>query len=919
MNLLFIPVFRNTSEVNNHIIRSSWYLIQEDIESINFLVDFSVNIDGINIPKYFNKNCYKYIEQMKDKFQFINIKDLNKVNNIIKKSEIILNWNKNTPLPSEVNIILKESRNIKKSYIVDTLNHRNEGTAYIQIGTDNWKNKEVELKNLEKKFKEIFSKKYSKYKKSTLFGTGPSLQEYKNFSFNDSLNIACNSIVKDVNFFQSVRPDIIVFADPIFHFGCSSYTEQFSEHLLNMAEKFEFDIVIPFKYWHLFKKLYPSLIERTYPIPMEKTTKPNFDLFNNYSVKNIDNIFTLLMFPIGCYFTDEINLIGFDGNPDTSKSYFWKHNKQAQFNKELEEIQKIHPAFFNVNFEEYNNNHIKNVEQYFHEAEKHGKEIYSLTESHIESIKNRYVPKFDFSNLSNIKDRKNITFISINSDMDSKIGHFYNYDFSLSEAAKKLDFKFLSLVNKNFNDDEGGLNAIPTFSKRFTEIKNIKSEEKILETINTFTTNLSKRIEEINNNFPNDKKVYFIYIGSSEQLTFFYSKIIKKLDKNTFFYINLFNFHDEFYLNKFNSDKLEFFIKYYIKNLQRANFYFFVDSFKLQKYFYDKFNFLLDIWPIMFINKEDKVLSNSENNKNLVRLLYPGKVEKIRGSETLLKLSEFLSKNNNILNESTPNEICIDFKIKTNLNYNQSNLQILKESKHTVEIDYSTKNFDKLFEDSDIVIIPYNPRVYETRTSGIFADAVIHNKPIISTKNSWVGNLIDDYNIGCTYEENDLNSLIAAINNVVKNFKDYKNNLIEFSKNNYFITSENLLKNFNKLSTNKNFIKLSNNFTEYEKIYAYLIINQKYKEVISQFIKVNNIKDDNYNNLEIVRFNENDIENNNDIVIQLLELEKLNLKLKLKLINSIKEQEKAELEKNRKVKKTSLFSKLKMKIKNAVF
>ena len=74
------------------------------------------------------------------------------------------------------------------------------------------------------------------------------------------------------------------------------------------------------------------------------------------------------------------------------------------------------------------------------------------------------------------------------------------------------------------------------------------------------------------------------------------------------------------------------------------------------------------------------------------------------------------------------------------------------------------KDFSSLIDKIDIVLLPYHPKSYDARVSGILIQSVIKKKIVIATKGTWLGKEISVLNVGETFNyESDYKSTIISL------------------------------------------------------------------------------------------------------------------------------------------------------------
>ncbi len=282
-------------------------------------------------------------------------------------------------------------KNISKIDIIDE-------TYYSSVESNVWKKiyYNVFPKGEIEKFKKIslanFSSllKRNKTKASAYcFVTGPSFDRYKEIKYKrNSFKVVCNSIVKNEEFLAFIGgPDIIVFADPVFHFSPSKYSAEFRKKLIKVVNKYDCFVAVPFETFPILLTHYKELKSRL--IGFSFQNKFNIPKENNVSVKKSSNILTLLMIPIASSVSGQIFIIGADGRKKGEK-YFWKHSGSVQFTDLMETAFRCHPSFFRDRiYDKYYKHHCKFLGKLLEYGEKRGKEYYSLTNSYIDVLRKR--------------------------------------------------------------------------------------------------------------------------------------------------------------------------------------------------------------------------------------------------------------------------------------------------------------------------------------------------------------------------------------------------------------------------------------------------------------------------------------------------------------------------------------------------
>lgn len=228
---------------------------------------------------------------------------------------------------------------------------------------------------------------------SYVFGTGPSLDDVFEIDIPaDALSVICNSIVRDEELLAHLQPDVLVFADPVFHFGPSRYADKFREDVVNTLQQYDCTAVIPRRYHSLFTGNYPELSDQIIGLESVSTSEFIYPTHNRLEVKGTSNIMTLLMLPIAASLTKEIRIVGADGRKE-DESYFWEHSDTGQYDDDLmDTVAETHPAFFRDRiYEDYYDEHVETLTELIEYSESQGVDVHSITNSYIPCLSERHI------------------------------------------------------------------------------------------------------------------------------------------------------------------------------------------------------------------------------------------------------------------------------------------------------------------------------------------------------------------------------------------------------------------------------------------------------------------------------------------------------------------------------------------------
>jgi hypothetical protein len=242
--------------------------------------------------------------------------------------------------------------------------------------------------------KQNFTSLHDKKMTSTAYCilTGPSSSQYKEIYIdNNAYKIICNSIVKNKKMLQHIGgPDLIVFADPVFHFSINEYCIKFRKDLLEVYDKYKPFIGMPLSSVPIFLNHFPFMHEHI--IGFNATESLSFpSVNNNMSVKSFGNIMTFLMIPVASSLAVDVKIFGADGRNINDK-YFWSYNKTTQYTESMKSVYEMHPSFIDdYNIPEYYKQHIINVSNLLAYGEEQGIQYHSLTSSYIPALSEREI------------------------------------------------------------------------------------------------------------------------------------------------------------------------------------------------------------------------------------------------------------------------------------------------------------------------------------------------------------------------------------------------------------------------------------------------------------------------------------------------------------------------------------------------
>jgi hypothetical protein len=227
-----------------------------------------------------------------------------------------------------------------------------------------------------------------------VMATGPTARLVDPESVGADVRIVCNSVVRDLNLLRSLRPDVICFVDPVFHYGPSRYAAAFRRDLLRAVSETDallvtFDLLAGLLLAH-----HPELGDRLIVLrPLKGKRAWQWPTPNRMTVRMTGNVLTAAMLPIAFALCDHVEIAGCDGR-DPNDDYFWRHNTRTQYSDDLmTSAFDAHPAYFrDRDYADYYDGHCRQLEELLVAGESAGKRAIGVTPSHIPALRRRGAP-----------------------------------------------------------------------------------------------------------------------------------------------------------------------------------------------------------------------------------------------------------------------------------------------------------------------------------------------------------------------------------------------------------------------------------------------------------------------------------------------------------------------------------------------
>lgn len=378
------PVFGTHAQLADFLARAAWHFAH--VPDFELCVPLARGVSRprrLEAPAGFDPAVQKALDAYLPRVHFQIDQGLAEGDDLLADADVVLKWVEGN---SRIDRVIRASG--KRVYRVDPVKVRQEGSYFIQCAFDLYTAKEQMVEECRRKFLSL-ADRIGQHDRAWVLATGPSIESYADNDYNDSIVIACNSVVLNDDLMQVCKPSVLVFADPIFHFGVSGYAGRFREVIEQRLRESHIGIVVPFKYYPLMVAKFPEHRHRIIGVPFEKVAHFNFDVSRNFRVKTTANILTLLLLPLATTFAREVRITGCDGRPLEQDDYFWGHGNSVQINEKMENIRRVHPGFFDIDYNEYYFEHCHTLDNMLREGEDAGWRFAHQGPSHIPALRDR--------------------------------------------------------------------------------------------------------------------------------------------------------------------------------------------------------------------------------------------------------------------------------------------------------------------------------------------------------------------------------------------------------------------------------------------------------------------------------------------------------------------------------------------------
>lgn len=780
MRVLIVPEVQTREDLDDLVSRLAFYLYPLRDWTITISVGDGLNHrlperkDDYNVPASMDPRITQLMDDVLPKLNFVSNRPAENLEDEFVRANIILVRDADARHldPWRSMLAGPEGRQV---FPVDPVRDRMEGSQYIQMGFKNSAGTTILKRDCGVKLQWLL-RRIGVRQTAYLLGTGPSISEYDRHSFHDGVVIACNTTVLDDALWQDAEPEVLTFADPIFHFGCSKYAGEFRRRVRLRAKDYDFTIVIPSKYYELFTALEPSLATRTIGIPFRQRDI-NLDLRKEPEVKVIDNIATFLMVPLGATLAKSVAFMGFDGR-HSSEQYFWKHNPRTQLHHLMDNIKLIHPGFFDVEYEDYYERHCQNLREYIEYGETLGKRFVSLTKSSIAVLAERGrehrrvagpYPGVQVSHGVNFR------VLALSPDWVDDFGHYGHHDRRLGALVADRGGELISLRNRGMEglQPDGGLRHYAVFTDSSWHSLSRDS----LGCVGAFEEELDDFLTRYAREDSSTPTVIAMYTGTPWHIGAFARLNVKFAGMPWSYGVNLFFMSDVIVRLQEDGSQLEVGLEA-VKATQELRKCLDIEMFADTEYLKEGLEAHLGesvgSWPMFSTSfgpdEASALVVRGSGIEGRVRVYAPGTVQFSKGYDLLHGLARTRTQRDRecwdllvraVVRPKTPQELL-------------EMVGELRSIEQTVEGVLEHGDYVRALASADVILIPYRLRPFLARTSAVFSDAMLLGKPVVATEGTWAGEWVERLGVGRTFSDGSIEGMLHAIRSVVTDIEAYR-------------------------------------------------------------------------------------------------------------------------------------------------
>lgn len=386
-------------------------------------------------------------------------------------------------------------------------------------------------------------------------------------------------------------------------------------------------------------------------------------------------------------------------------------------------------------------------------------------------------------------------FIYIDPSFNSTLGHYSKLASNIhTYVNRRTDMDIIHLVNKNIEKSDLDTYELTPLFKHSAFINfDTQSINDVTSILDDFQKALFSFIKKESLNLDKyTKVVLYMYTANLEHIN-----ILLKLNQelqipNLNIYTVLFYLDKEFTRGSFQGEYKER-LKQTNTNWSSKinNFHLLFDSKRAQNLYQKYFDKPLQLNPVPLFQNTSETIQPKLKNKDKITVTYLGYQSFFHGFHIFYLLYNKLKNNPKY-----------SFIVRANKSIKDENLmkrvENIKKDNNVIFLDKYIDNsqYQQIFEQTDVFVIPYLKNCYPVQTSGVFIEAVYKNKYLIAAKDTWMADNIKMLNNGTCFDSTKIDTIHEAFNQLLDKITDSKINEEKTKQFKSFYTVENLFKQF---------------------------------------------------------------------------------------------------------------------------
>jgi hypothetical protein len=779
-NVLAFPPIDDTNKLSDLLSRFAWHF--GHLENVKFTIPV---IDGTispgswrpSLPEGFDPAIQPWLDSFVERIYIVTVIGSDSPARLLDHASVVMKHVQDRDWVEQALKTFKGS-----IYRVDPSRVRQEGSFYIQAALDLIEDKDSLVNECRNKFSRLKAT-LGHHKRSWVLATGPSIEGFRDQSFEDSISFACNSTILNTELMARARPKVLVFADPIFHFGVSQYAGKFREAAATALQNEDMALFVPFKYYPLLMAKMPEYGHRIIGVPFRQRPDFNLEIGTDFEVKVTSNILTLLLLPLATTLADEVFMMGCDGRPLADDGYFWGHGKSVQINDKMQNIKEVHPGFFDIDYNEYYFEHCHTLENLIEQGETEGKAFFHCGQSYIPALKQRSIPSAGMASMQSSASDSDIC-VLLEPDGIGASGHYVVWHNQLLHSVSRRNKPTIVVCNKGQDPCLYDGETRPEITSHSWAVS--RSEFSFTSgfaeapTYTRFRDDILSSLVSLCREHGAKVVSLFVYYGSIQILKACQEARVELGKNGIQLKVTLCLFHESVILKetqkepRFPPNTKSILLE---SVAQTDDFRIFSVTHELSSHIYSRFGVKTKVLPNPIPGVGNLGMARASTAAShrpeagvhapahdKFSVLFPCRLRPEKGESIVRSFIESLDRD------------YIASQGRYTVRGPISGFQNEHENLIIMDNDVSDEIYRRHLADSHLVVIPYLAPHFTYRTSGIIVDALYAGKPCIVLEGTWMASVVKKFRAGLCIRYYGPESLASAISVIRKNYRFFHEN-----------------------------------------------------------------------------------------------------------------------------------------------